>query len=130
MHGDITDELVVMDTPIALNDLDVAQLFERLGPAPDAPDGSVAVSGQTRLGDVETWPSPVIGDKNQPEAVWAGFEGWPGWIFGAEDTVGNFGVGFNLPAGRHGRSGGCVEFDSHGETFPPATRRKFGTQSP
>ena len=130
MHGDITDEFVVVDAAIALNDLDVAELFEDLGPAPDAANRGVAVSSQTRLGDVETWPSPTIGDKNQPEPVRAGFERWPRWIFGAQDTVGNFGVGLNLPAGRHGRNGGCVGFDSHDEAFPPAARWRFGVQTP
>ena len=110
-----------MDTPIALNDLDVAQLFERLGPASDAADGSVAVSGQTRLGDVETWPSPAKGDKNQPEPVRAGFEGWPGRIFPSEDAVGNFGVRLDLDMG-------SVGFGNHDESFlpgnqPPADRR-------
>ncbi len=119
-----------MDTAIALKDLDVAQLFQNLGPAPDAADGRVAVSGQASLGNVEAGTSPTIGDKNQPEPMWAGFEGWPVGVFSAQDAVGNFGVGFNLPAGRHGRNGGCVGFDSHGEAFPPAARRKFGTQSP
>ena len=96
MHGDITDELVVMDTAIAHNDLDVAQLFERLCPAPDAANGRVAVSGEASLGDVETGAFPVIGDENQPEPVRAGFERWTVWVFASEDTVRNFGVGLNL----------------------------------
>ena len=110
-----------MDAAIALNDRDVAELFEDLGPAPDATNRGVAVSSQTRLGDVETWPSPTIGDKNQPEPVRAGFEGWSVWVFPSEYAVGNFGVGFNLRSGsRHGRNSGSFGFGSHGASFPPA----------
>ena len=117
-----------MDTAVALNDLDVAELFENLGPAPDAANGSVAVSGQTSLGDVEAGPSPVIGDENQPEPVRARFERWPGRVFGTKDPVGKLGVGFNLSGSRRGRNGGS--FGSHDESFPPAARREFGAQLP
>jgi len=95
VDGDITDELVVMDTPTAHNDRDVAQLLERLCPAPDAANGHVAVSGEASLGHVEAGTPPAVGDENQPEAVRASFEGWPGWVFGAQDPVGNFGVGLD-----------------------------------
>ena len=128
MHGNITDEFVVMDTAIAHNDPNVAELFEDLGPAPDAADGGVAVSGQARLGNVEAGASPVIGNQNQPEPVWAGFERWPVGVFPTKDTVGKFGIGLNLNGGRRGRNGGS--FGSHRESFPPAARRKFGAQPP
>ncbi len=112
-----------MDTTIAHNDLDVAQLFERLCPAPDAANGRVAVSGEASLGHVETATSPVVGDENQPEPVRAGFERWTVGVFASEDAVGQLGVGFNL-------SGSSGSFGSHGESFPPAARWKFGAQSP
>ena len=123
MDGDITHELVVMDTAVSLEDLDVAQLFENLRPAPDAPNRGVAVSGKASLGDVEAGASPAVGDENQPEPMWAGFEGWTRLVFTSEHAIGNFGVGLNL----NGSSSG---FGSHGESFPPAARFFFGVQLP
>ena len=129
MYGDITNELVVMDTAIALNDFEVAKFLQRLCPAPDAANGSVAISGEPRLGDVEAGASPAVGDEDQPEPVWTGFEGWTVGVFPAKDMVGKLGVGLNRwGSSRHGRNGGSFGFDSHGEAFPPAARRKFGTQ--
>ena len=95
VNGDITDELVVMDTAVAHNDLDVAELFECLCPAPDAANGGIAISGEASLGHVEAGTSPVIGDENQPEPMRAGFERWPGRVFSTKDTVGELGVRFN-----------------------------------
>src|SRR3712207_4369456 len=102
-----------MHTAIALVDFEITQFFQRLGPAPDAATGSVAVSGEARLGDIEAGAFPAVGNENQPEPMWASFEGWSVGVFPSEYAVGNLSVGLNLWGSRRGWNGGS--FGSHRE---------------
>ena len=92
VHFGIPHELVVMDTAIAREDLQISKLLECLGPTPDAANGGLAVFGEASLGYVEARASPAVGDENQPEPMRAGCEGWLRRVFCLQDAVGYFGV--------------------------------------
>ena len=89
----VTDELVLVDAPLALEDPDVAGLLKNLRPAPNGSDVDVAVGGKPRLGDGDPRGLPGVGDEDVPEGSRAGLE-----TTILEDTVGQPSIG--LDSGR------------------------------